>query len=291
GLAAEFLHQLAAGAHQFVDGLDHVHGNTDGARLIGNSAGDGLADPPGRIGRKLVAAAPLELVHGLHQADIAFLNEVQKLQPAIGVFLGDGNNESQVRFNQFLLGLFRFRFAALNDSERALQFGQPNLAGLLDILQLGTPRAQLAARFRGVLALGYVRAALQTARFALERLQPLDRAAHLVHQALFLERVEVDVANFQGNFHARAGHGPLRAHVRPLLRFGRIVELDRLLQRQFVEFGDFVDVLQSLLGFVGDLFFGQLFVVKLDDFLDGTRALPQVIPDRDEFLDHDGRAR
>ena len=124
-----------------------------------------------------------------------------------------------------------------------------------------------------------------------ERLQPLDRAAHLVHQALFLERVEVDVANFQGNFHARAGHGPLRAHVRPLFRFRRVVELDRLFQRQLVEFRDLVDVLQRLLGFVGDLLFGEFFVVKLDDFLDGPRALPQVIPHRDEFLDYDGRAR
>jgi len=44
-----------------------------GARLIGNGARDGLADPPGAIGRKLVAAAPLELVDRFHQADVAFL--------------------------------------------------------------------------------------------------------------------------------------------------------------------------------------------------------------------------
>ncbi len=35
-------------------------------------AGDGLADPPGGVGGELVAAPILELVHRLHQADIAF---------------------------------------------------------------------------------------------------------------------------------------------------------------------------------------------------------------------------
>jgi len=33
-----------------IDGLDHVHRDTNGARLIGDRAGDGLPDPPGCIG-------------------------------------------------------------------------------------------------------------------------------------------------------------------------------------------------------------------------------------------------
>ena len=33
---------------------------------------DRLADPPRGVRRELVAAAVLELVHGLHQADVAF---------------------------------------------------------------------------------------------------------------------------------------------------------------------------------------------------------------------------
>src|ERR1700686_3367510 len=49
GLAAEFLDELAAGGDQLVDRLDHVHRNADGAGLIGDGAGDGLADPPGRV--------------------------------------------------------------------------------------------------------------------------------------------------------------------------------------------------------------------------------------------------
>src|SRR4029453_19418256 len=89
GLAAQLLHQRARGADELVDGLDHVHRDADGARLVGDGAGDGLADPPGRVGRELVPALVLELVHGLHEADVAFLDEIQELQAAIRVLLRD----------------------------------------------------------------------------------------------------------------------------------------------------------------------------------------------------------
>src|SRR5438067_483827 len=58
---------------------------------------DRLPDPPGGIGRELVAAAVLELIDRLHQADIAFLDQVEELQAAVGVFLGDRDDEAQVR--------------------------------------------------------------------------------------------------------------------------------------------------------------------------------------------------
>jgi len=45
-----------------------------------------------------------------------------------------------------------------------------------------------------------------------------------------------------------------------------------------------------LLGLIGDLFFGQLFIVKLHDFLDGPHAFAQVIANGDQFLDDDRRA-
>src|SRR6267378_4045388 len=68
------------------------------------------------------------------------------------------------------------------------------------------------------IAFGYVCAALQPPGFAFQRLQPLDRAAHFVDQSLFLKRIEIDVANSDGNLHARPRHVPLRADVRPFLR-------------------------------------------------------------------------
>src|SRR5690554_7717362 len=55
GLAAHFLEHLAANTVQLVDRLDHVHRNPDSAGLVRDRAGDGLTDPPGGVGRKLVA--------------------------------------------------------------------------------------------------------------------------------------------------------------------------------------------------------------------------------------------
>ena len=99
--------KLLLHAHQLVDGLDHVHRDADGARLVGDGAGDGLADPPGGVGGKLVAAAVFEFLDRLHQAHVAFLDQVEEGEAAVGVFLGDGNDEAQVGLDHFGLGLQR----------------------------------------------------------------------------------------------------------------------------------------------------------------------------------------
>src|SRR5262244_2705790 len=114
GLAADLVEHLPRRADDLVDHLDHVHGDADGARLVGDRAADRLPDPPGGIGRKLVAAAILEFVDRFHQADIAFLDQVEELQAAVGVFLGDGDDEAQVRLHHLLLGLARLALALLH---------------------------------------------------------------------------------------------------------------------------------------------------------------------------------
>src|ERR1039458_410043 len=82
-LASQFLHQLPRGADQLVDGFDHVHRDANRTRLISNGAGNRLPNPPRRIRGELIAAAVFELVHGFHQADVAFLDEVEELQAAV----------------------------------------------------------------------------------------------------------------------------------------------------------------------------------------------------------------
>ena len=89
---------------EFVNCLNHVHWNTNGAGLIGNRSGDRLTDPPGCIGGEFVTATILKLVYCFHQTDIAFLNQIQKLQTTVSVFFGDGDNQTQVSLNHFFLG-------------------------------------------------------------------------------------------------------------------------------------------------------------------------------------------
>jgi len=88
-----------------------VHRNADGACLVGDRARDRLPDPPRRVGREFVAAAVFELVDRLHEADVAFLDEVEELQTAIGVFFRDRDHQAQVRLGHLALGLARLGLA------------------------------------------------------------------------------------------------------------------------------------------------------------------------------------
>ena len=99
-LALELLQQLALDAVQLVDRLDHVHGHADRARLVGDAARDGLADPPRRVGRELVAAAPVVLLDGAHEADVALLDEIEEEHAAADVALRDGHHETEVGLDQ-----------------------------------------------------------------------------------------------------------------------------------------------------------------------------------------------
>ncbi len=95
--------------------------NSDRARLIGDRPRDGLTDPPRGVGGELVAAAVLELVDRLHQPDVAFLNQVEELQTAVRVFLGDRHDEAKVGLDQLSLGTLGL---PLTLRERAISVSQ-----------------------------------------------------------------------------------------------------------------------------------------------------------------------
>ena len=97
------LQQLALDAHELVDGLHHVHGDADGAGLIGDGARDGLADPPGGVRRELEALRVVELLDGADEAEVALLDKVEEQHAASYVALGDGHDETQVRLDKLLL--------------------------------------------------------------------------------------------------------------------------------------------------------------------------------------------
>ena len=104
GLAAQVLQEFALDPAELVDDLDHVDGDADGAGLVGHGAGDGLADPPGGVGGELVALGVVELFDGADEAEVAFLDEVEEGHAAAGVALGEGDDQTQVRLQQVVLG-------------------------------------------------------------------------------------------------------------------------------------------------------------------------------------------
>src|SRR5207247_4213732 len=87
--ASEFLNECARSADQLVDRFDHVYRNADRTRLVCDGTCNGLPDPPRCVCRELVTAAVFELVHGLHETDVAFLDQIEELEYAVRVFLRD----------------------------------------------------------------------------------------------------------------------------------------------------------------------------------------------------------
>ena len=114
-----------------------MHRNTDGASLVGNAAGDSLANPPGGVGREFVAPAVFKLVDGFHQADIAFLNQIKKLQAAVGVLFGDRNDQAQVGLNHFFFGITRVGLAFVHALVDVFQVQQRHDHAGLQFTQFG----------------------------------------------------------------------------------------------------------------------------------------------------------
>ena len=94
---------------------------------VGDAAGDGLADPPRGVGGELEALAPVELLDGVHQAEVALLDEVEQRQAGGLVLLGDRDDEPQVRLDERALGVLAF---ARRAPQLALAGGGDVLAAL-----------------------------------------------------------------------------------------------------------------------------------------------------------------
>jgi hypothetical protein len=81
-----------------------VDGDADGAGLVGEGPGHGLADPPGGVRGELVAARVVELLDRPDQAEVALLDEVEHGQAPADVPFGDGDDEAQVGLYQAAFG-------------------------------------------------------------------------------------------------------------------------------------------------------------------------------------------
>ena len=137
GLTAFLVQELARGAHQLVDRLDHMHWNTDRASLVSDRTRDCLPDPPCRIGREFVTATIFKFINRLHKANIALLNKVEELQAAIGVFLRDRDHEAKVGFDHFTLGNACLALALLDHIHDPAELGQGHASVAGNISNLG----------------------------------------------------------------------------------------------------------------------------------------------------------
>ncbi len=159
GFATKLLRKLFLRAPELVHDFNHVHRNTDGARLIGNRARDGLANPPDGVGGKFIAAAILKFFDAFHQTDVAFLNQIQKRLATIRVFFGDGNDEAQIGLGHVRFGLeaaIRRRFQRFERLEKFLTWQAHELFQRGDFLLLSLDggaffrRVALGLQFRQI---------------------------------------------------------------------------------------------------------------------------------------------
>src|SRR6476661_7281635 len=95
--------KLSPLAQDFGCRLRHVNGDANGAALVSNGAGDGLSDPPHGISRDLHAMAVVELFNRVHEAQVAFLDQIEEVEGAIAAILfGDCDHQSEMSSYHFL---------------------------------------------------------------------------------------------------------------------------------------------------------------------------------------------
>src|SRR5438105_380754 len=71
------------------------------ARLsYGERAADRVPNPPGRVRREAVSAGVIEALDGLHEADVALLDEIDERQPAAVVTASDRNDEAEIGLHE-----------------------------------------------------------------------------------------------------------------------------------------------------------------------------------------------
>ena len=134
-LAAELRPQLPIRAVDLLQALDDVDGHADRPRLVRERARDRLADPPGRIGRELEAATPVELLDRADEPERALLDEVEERKALVAVVLRDRDDEAEVRLDHPLL---RVHVAAL-DALRELDL----LRGRQELVAAGLAQEEL----------------------------------------------------------------------------------------------------------------------------------------------------
>ena len=127
--------------------LGDVDRQADRPALVGERPRDRLADPPGRIGRELVAELVVELLDRPDQAEVPLLDQVEQRDAGLRVVARDRHHEPEVRLDQLsLCGLVALVLAA-RELALLLRREQAPVADLADVelegiggLRLASPR-------------------------------------------------------------------------------------------------------------------------------------------------------
>ena len=136
-IMSELLQELPRNAHDLVDRLDHVHRDADRTRLVGDGAGDGLPDPPGRISGELIALGIVEFLDRFQKAEVALLDQVEELHAAADIAFCDGNDQTKVGLRQTAA---RFLVALAHALGKLDLLGRIEQVDLADLLQIHADR-------------------------------------------------------------------------------------------------------------------------------------------------------
>ena len=124
----------------------------------------------------------------LHQADVALLDQVQELQPAIGILFGDGNHEAQVGLDELMLGLLPVHLGLDHFALGTVQLLKGHSGIALQPFQVGAmPPLGLAAILLEFFAARALNLPFQVADLPVERAHDVHGLIHPIDQAFALE--------------------------------------------------------------------------------------------------------
>ena len=132
-VAVELLRELAARALRAAHLLGDVDGKPDRAALVGERTRHGLADPPGRVRRELVAHLVVELLDRADQAEVALLDQVEERHAGLRVVARDRHHEPQVALDQAPLRELVAEVLAPRELALLGRREQPPVADLADV--------------------------------------------------------------------------------------------------------------------------------------------------------------
>jgi len=135
----EFLGQFARRPQVDVEFLHDMNRQPDGPGLVHDGAFDGLANPPGGVGREAETALGVEFLDGPDKPQVAFLDQVEQGQATVDVATGDFHHQAQVAFDHALAA---GRITLLRQARKMDFFFRGQQGGKADFVQIQLCRIQ-----------------------------------------------------------------------------------------------------------------------------------------------------